>query len=334
MEFEALWRVRNRENTLQLKLWPEGEDKPDRPDIYCRDDESARRGTLGIWAAGPGRKGWAVVRVSTSRPNSFDFEPFALSYLAETRAFVAEWARRGGDMRELLTADWTMANQQIANAYGVDGVSGEELQPMALPAERRGILTQPLFLSTYAKPDQSSPVHRGVKVRMKLLCEQLPPPPPGVAVSAPDPSPQATTRERFVQHTEDPACAGCHTRMDPIGFGFEAFDQFGLYRTEEYGREIDTSGEIVGAPPGQSKFDDARGLVELLADSEVVRDCMVRNWYRYTVGHLERKEDPDPALLEALDVCADDDCTLQEVLFEMVTADSFRYRAMHEGDER
>ena len=71
----------------------------------------------------------------------------------------------------------------------------------------------------FAKPNMTSPIHRGVFVREQLLCTALPPPPPDAMVVAPDPDPSLTTREIFEIHTQDAACAGCHALIDPIGLG-------------------------------------------------------------------------------------------------------------------
>ena len=100
-------------------------------------------------------------------------------------------------------------------------------------AERAGILSHPAFLAVTSKPNMTSPIHRGVFVREQLFCMPLPPPPPDAMVVAPDPDPNLTTREIFEIHTAEPACAGCHELIDPIGLGFENFDEMGLWREEE-----------------------------------------------------------------------------------------------------
>ena len=333
-EFEIEGQIRNGENQLQVSLWPSGEPPNPRPALTCEDTTASRptRGTVGLWARGGGEASWANLILQTLRVVPFDFSPFAEAYVAETRGFIAEWLNEGGSFAELLTADWTMANEPIASVYGIDGVSGSELQRVTLPSERRGLLTQPLFLSTFAKPDQSSPVLRGMTVRSALLCEVLLPPPPDVAVIAPDPAPNATTRERFAEHTSDAGCAACHSLMDPIGFGFETFDQLGAFRSAEAGQPVDASGEIRGGGDAEGAFSDTRGLVDRLAQSQTVRECMVRQWYRYSVAHLEDPDAEDPALTKALKKCRKDDCVLEDVVVELVTGDTFRFRAEHDGD--
>src|SRR5690606_29643853 len=128
----------------------------------------------------------------------------------------------------------------------------------------------------------------GKFVREALLCQSIPAPPANVG-ELPEPSPELPTmRERLREHRENPACAGCHSVMDPIGLGLENFDAIGAFRGRENGAIIDPSGELDGA-----LFDDARGLGEALAEHPQITTCLVRNLYRYGSGHVEtRGEEP------------------------------------------
>ncbi len=334
LEFEISGRVLGPENVVSVNVWPYGTEPDGSADLYCKDESVFRptRGTFGVWAGGPGGKSWAALQGQVTRPVPFDFGPYAEAYVGETRAFLAEWLDSGGEVRELLAADWTMANQRVAEVYGLSGITGLQYRRVSLPPERAGLLTQPLFLSAFAKPDQSSPVLRGVGVRHALLCEVLPSPPPDVAIVAPDPAPNATTRERFAVHTEDPACASCHVLIDPVGFGFEGFDQLGGYRTEENGKPIDATGELIGAGPADGAFDGVAELALRLADAERVRECVARSWYRYSVARLEGSPEDDPGLAAALAACDGPDCRLHDIVEAIVQSEGFRFRAAHEGD--
>ena len=95
-----------------------------------------------------------------------------------------------------------------------------------------GLLTLPALLSVHAKEDESFPIYRGLFARQNLLCQKLPPPPTGVA----EPSgqvPGQSTRDRFSAHSKDPKCAGCHQKIDPLGFALEHFDAIGRFRYKE-----------------------------------------------------------------------------------------------------
>src|SRR5205807_260450 len=116
--------------------------------------------------------------------------------------------------------------------------------------ERGGLLTQASVLTVTSNPTRTSPVKRGRWVLEQLLGTPPPPPPPNVPPLE-DTKRQLTgsLRQRMTQHRVNPACANCHARMDPIGFGFENYDAVGAFRTKDDGFAIDPSGTL---PDGKS----------------------------------------------------------------------------------
>ena len=209
--------------------------------------------------------------------------------LEETARLFAHVAFDGtGTYGELLTASYTFAPPELAAHYGIE--AGDAV---LLADGRAGVLGHGSVLATYAHSDQSSPVRRGLFVRERLLCEEFGAPPPD-AGGVPDVDPDATTRERFDQHGSDPACSGCHQYIDPVGFGFEAFDAAGAHRTTENGVGIDDSGtlpDVEGRGTGTSHdFNTLAGLGAALAASDAAPACFSRQWMRYTNGRLEGSE--------------------------------------------
>lgn len=211
---------------------------------------------------------------------------------AETRNFAAHVVfDGGGTLRELLTADYTVVDEVAAAHYGMPGVTGG---PRPVPygdGRRAGVLGHATMLATQAHSDQTSPIRRGLFVRRNLLCHDLPPPPP-TAGGVPDVDPDATTRERFAQHTADPVCAGCHTYIDGLGFGFEHFDPVGRWRDDEDGRPIDATGEVrglegLGTGAGATPYATVPELAAMLADSDAAAACFVRQSFRFTRGYVE-----------------------------------------------
>jgi hypothetical protein len=168
--------------------------------------------------------------------------------------------------------------------YEGSGTLGELLTAIDGSPERVGLLSQPSLLAVHARPNSSSPVHRGKLVRERLLCQKLAPPPPGVVIQPPPLDPGLTSRERYAQHTSAGACAGCHRMIDPVGFAFEHFDGIGQYRADENGLPIDDSGEILASRSTDGTFDGVSGLAAVLANSDEVRGCFVEHWFRFAYG--------------------------------------------------
>lgn len=235
-----------------------------------------------------------------------DYDALREDLQDELRAFVAHVTWEGsGRYEELLTAPYSFINQDLAAIYGVEGVSGAELRQVELPAgERAGLLTSAGWLGAMAHSDQSSPILRGVALRERVLCQELPVPPADVP-SVPEVDANATTRERFAQHTADPTCAACHQFIDPVGFGFEAYDAVGRFRTEESGQPIDASGDMVdleelGADTS-APFHTAGELALILAGSTSGPTCFTRSLRRFALGYQEEGAD-----LCAVNTLADD----------------------------
>jgi len=246
----------------------------------------------------------------------------------ETMAFVDDVILHGdGDLATLLSAPYTMMNAETAAFYGVkNGPTGSTFEHVDLdPKQRAGLLTQPSLLALNAHVDQTSPVHRGKFVRERLLCELISPPPPGLNIVPPPVDPNATTRERFSQHSDDIACSGCHNLMDPIGFGFEGYDAVGLYREKENGLTLDTSGEIKGSKDADGKFNGAVELADRLANSEEVRACVVTQWFNYGYGRTTTTE--DKCTIQALQTTfAAANYDVKTLLIGLTQTDAFRYR--------
>jgi uncharacterized protein DUF1592/uncharacterized protein DUF1588/uncharacterized protein DUF1595/uncharacterized protein DUF1585/uncharacterized protein DUF1587 len=232
----------------------------------------------------------------------------------------------GGDLASLLGSKSVFVDAPLAALYGVEPGVFED-------PNRAGILTQPGLMSLLAHADQSAPVQRGKFVREQLLCQLLPPPPPDVDTTPPDPDLNATTRERFRQHSADARCSSCHRLLDNVGFGLEAFDNLGRFRTEENGIPIDATGNMVDAadPNLEGAFDGALELTAKLGQSPQVEACLATQWFRYTMGRAEQQA--DSCSLERVKVeFAGAGGNFRELLAALATSDAFRFRPMAEQD--
>jgi len=172
-------------------------------------------------------------------------------------------------------------------------------------------------------------VRRGKFVYTKLLCQQMPPPPANVPPPAPA-SAGGTTRQRFTTHDQNACAKGCHTVMDPIGFGFENYDGIGQYRTMDNGSPVDATGSIT-LDGKQQTFNDAIGLVTLLAKSPEVRSCFAGEWSRFALSRTDTSD--DAASLQATSAAfASDTASVQDLIAAVATMRSFRYRSLSPGE--
>jgi Protein of unknown function (DUF1592)/Protein of unknown function (DUF1588)/Protein of unknown function (DUF1595)/Protein of unknown function (DUF1587)/Protein of unknown function (DUF1585) len=248
------------------------------------------------------------------------------SFRAETTRFIDEviWNREG-TLHALLTARYTFVDAGLAAFYGLATPAGADWQHVALdPMRRAGLLTQPSFLAVHAKANQTSPVHRGRFVREQLFCTTPPPPPPNIEIRPPVLDPRMTTRERFAQHTADAFCAGCHSQLDPIGFGFEHYDGIGRWRDTESGLVVDASGSLSNTDV-DGVFDGAVALADRLGRSAEVADCYATQWFRFGYGRGETAADACSVgqLAGSLSASGGD---VRELLVALTQTDAFRYR--------
>lgn len=210
----------------------------------------------------------------------------------DTEAFVTRVVfDAAGDLPTLLTAPYSYGPPEVARLYGVPPAAAGAGNRLDLNPDRRaGLLTQPAVLATFAKANATDPVHRGKFVRQSLLCGVIPPPPANVNIVPPKLTPGTTARQRFTEHRADPACAGCHALMDPIGLTMENYDALGKWRDTENGLPIDASGELAGTDI-DGPFVGAVALARKLATSDQVATCVIRNLFRFSFGRLEAPAD-------------------------------------------
>lgn len=236
------------------------------------------------------------------------WSPDLLPLLAEeTHRFVDHVVFEGeGTLQELLTAPYTFANSALAKHYDLGSTTASDtFTKIPLDGVKRGgVLTHGSLMALLANADQSNPVRRGKFVREQILCQHLQPPPDGADIDVPKLDPSLTTRDRFSEHRVNPACAGCHTLLDPVGLGLENFDGVGRWRDTENGQVIDASGEVTGMADG--KFNGALELARKLSKSEEVASCVVEKWFTYGYGR-------EP-------VAAEDDCSVDFLKREFVAS--------------
>ncbi|MCL4850522.1 MAG: DUF1592 domain-containing protein [Bryobacteraceae bacterium] len=283
-------------------------------------------------------------RVLTTARNRRRYPRFnresAFAMTEEARQFIGDLVWNDRDFMEAFTAPYGFVNADLAGIYGVPAPEKAfERVPFPPESERAGLLGQALFLALTAKPDDTSPTARGLFVREQFLCQHVPPPPPGVDTNLPPVSEARpmTNRERMQRHVTDASCSACHNLVDPIGFGFEKFDAIGARREmaklffadNEHDRRappkivelaLDTSGSLAGVP--DSNFTSPRELGAVLAKTPQCQECVVKQYFRYTVGRMETLADR-PVIQRVFKDFRDSQFRFKELIISLVRTREF-----------
>jgi hypothetical protein len=207
------------------------------------------------------------------------------AFRRETELFFESVLREDRSALDLLRADYTFLNEPLARHYGIPGVRGDQFRRVTLVDDnRRGLLGQASILATTSYPHRTSPVVRGKWILDNLLGTPPPPPPPNVP-DLKDTNGEGkvlSMRDRMVQHRANPACASCHSMMDPAGFALENFDAVGRQRSlGESSTPIDASGEL----PDGRRFTGAAGLRNaLLTEPEAFVTRLTEKLLIYALG--------------------------------------------------
>ncbi|MBX3747373.1 MAG: DUF1592 domain-containing protein [Verrucomicrobiae bacterium] len=209
-------------------------------------------------------------------------DALAASMRGEVVAFVHHLFRENRSLLELIDSDYTLADERLARLYGLSGVAGEEMRPVALEGrERGGILGMAAIHALTSYPLRTSPVLRGRWVLESLLGDRVPPPPPDVpALDEPDEAgttEAVSIRQQLEVHRVKAECAACHDKMDPLGFGLENFDVLGRWRETDRGLPVDARGTL----PSGEEYDGPAGLREVLMAR---KDAILRHLARKLTG--------------------------------------------------
>ena len=192
------------------------------------------------------------------------------AFKRETQLFMRDLIERDASIVNFLDCDYGIINQPLARHYGLGDIAppeqAHEFRKVKFNNPNRGgLLGQGSVLTVTANGIETSPVVRGVWMLENILGTPPPPPPDDVPAIDPDVRGAKSIRELLSKHRESPNCAGCHQKIDPLGFALENFDPIGEWRTT-YGKagKIDTAGEL----PSGEKFSDVAGLKKILVERQ------------------------------------------------------------------
>lgn len=247
----------------------------------------------------------------------------------ETELFFESQLRDDRPIPDLLRADYSYLNEQLARHYGVEGIYGSRFRPVTWQDDRRhGLLGHASLLTVTSYANRTSVVLRGKWVLETLLGAPPPPPPPNVPpLEENDRGNPTSLRERMESHRNSPVCASCHARMDPLGFALEHFDAIGRWRETDGGADIDSTIEfnerVVASP---------RDLREALLDSgdEFVH-TVAEKLMIYALGRGVSYYDA-PTLRQLVRDLERDDYRWSSLILGVVGSDAFRMRRGAGGD--
>jgi hypothetical protein len=274
---------------------------------------------------------WLEFRnLSTQQPaQQFQFDPTLRDAMArETELFFESQVREDHPIQDLLQANYTFLNEQLAEHYGVPGIFGSHFRRVTITDENRfGLLGQASILTITSNNDRTSVVKRGYWILDVLLGAAPPPPPPNVPTlkeNAPGAKPTAL-RQRMEQHRNSPSCASCHSRMDPLGFALEHYDAVGHFRQTDGGALIDSNITFRGVPVTSAKeFREA-----LLNDGDEVVRTVTEKLLTYALGRGLTYHDA-PLVRQLLRTLRENEYRWSVLLTGIITSDQFQMRAAPE----
>ncbi len=226
---------------------------------------------------------------SVTKPGVPEFEALRDQMVAETRRFLGELViTRNAGLSELLTASYTTPSASLASFYGFPPPSSDYAVGERPAGRGIGILAQGSLLATLSSPNGSSPTKRGLLVMERLLCREKPTVPPDVPVLG-EPKPgQLTTRQRYEEsHAQAGTCKSCHQNFDPIGFGFEHYDEAGRYREQDGGLPVDSASYVPLDDAQLFQFSGLEQLAQGLAAQKLPYECATGYLSTYVFGAAE-----------------------------------------------
>jgi len=210
----------------------------------------------------------------------------------EPLAFFQQVLMNNLPVASFLDSDFLVINERLARHYGIEGVSGETFQKVALRPEhhRGGVLGMAGLLTLLSDGTRTLPVRRGAWVLEKLLNDPPPPPPPNAGDIQPNTAGKnLSVRERLQLHRDEPNCASCHAKLDPYGLALENYDAIGAWRERQNGEGIGgpkaPAIDASGALKSGRGFNDLTGYkAALLAEQDKFIRAFVEKLLTYALG--------------------------------------------------
>ena len=271
------------------------------------------------------RNVWLLTPDSNRKFPWFD-DNLRAAFVRELELFLESQLQEDRSVLDLLTADDTFLNEQLAGHYGIRGIYGSHFRRVTLSDQNRwGLLGKASILALTSYPHRTSPTIRGKWLLENILAAPIPPPPPDVDTSLQEAGATAkasSLRETLERHRANPACASCHARMDPLGFALENFDALGQWRTREGNSEINASGVLLN---GTSINGPTELRAALLQQKEQFIKAVIAKLLMYSVGREVHYSDV-PAIRGIMRAASRDQYRWSSMILSIVKSVPFQFR--------
>jgi mono/diheme cytochrome c family protein len=232
---------------------------------------------------------------------------------------------------KLIDSDFSYRSD-LLEAWYRDGSQGNAGSPVTVPFRRAkvtdrrqgGVITSAAVMTMTSGPTRTKPITRGAWVASVILNDPPEPPPADVPPLADKPAEDEkdlTLRERFAAHRQRADCAGCHRKIDPLGFALENFDAAGIWRDKyENGRQVDAGGTLFGSRKFNNivEFKDA-----LLAEKDRFTRAFAAHLLAFALGR-EVDVGDSIALDGIVRETADADYRFHTLIKQIVLSEPFR----------
>jgi hypothetical protein len=256
------------------------------------------------------------------------------AYQAEMDNFFATVAQTG-TYKDLFKSNVGFVNQNMAKIYGVTASNApangtSSVQQVNLDANQRpGFMTRLGFLSSYSHYSDTSPILRGAFMVIYMLGVNVPPPPPGAAMT-PQPAGTYTTNRDKVNALvtmSGTSCAGCHVNViNPFGYVMENFNSIGQWQTvDQLGGQIDATADVDFGDGNPVHITSVGQLMDGIASNAAGQATYAQYWVSYGYGRGANPQDQCVADSIAKNV-GTGSYPIINILSDLTQSDQFRMR--------
>lgn len=249
------------------------------------------------------------------------------AFQQEIKLFVTDLIKEDAPVQQLLTSEYTFLNEDLALHYGITDIKGDNFRKVLLPQqERYGLLGKGGVEMVTSYANRTTPVIRGAYIMENFMGVPPANPPPNVEAFPETPEGATvalTVRERLASHRDNPACAGCHDVMDPLGLALENFNAIGEWRVRDSDAgniAIDASGRLADGTPLKGVNDLRAALV---ARPDQFAQVFAEKMLTYALGRAVEAHDM-PAVRQIVRDSAEHNYSISAIVKGVIASEQFQ----------